>query len=762
MPSLSSASHVLDVLGDPERLRVLAATGLMDSPREEHLDRWTQVAAEALHAPVALLSLVDARRQFFKSSFGLTGPAAVERGAPLSHSFCQHVVASGRHVAIDDAREDDALSGNAMVRERGIVAYAGAPIVVAGQTLGALCVTQTAPRTWAASELRLLNKLAKGVAYELQLRVTAAELADSARLVEAHNRIHRLIAEDEPLVPILGAIVASVEDHDEELQASITTLDGGLVAGVSTGPSWGPWDEELLSDDIGRDARWDDARDGVDALWMRHCWTFPIMSRTGSVLGRFSAYGSRPRSPTGASLRELRDAARLAGIAIDWRRSRDQLVFAAAHDALTGLANRSTALDHLDEILARDPETRGPVALVVVDLDRLRTINDTLGHEAGDHVIRQAAGRLSDCAAPGDLVARLGGEEFVVVSGGDHDQAVALADRIVATLRMPLTGLPPGHDVAVTGSAGIAMVGPRDRDARGAVARADAAMAVAKSRGGNQHATSACSDHAAPRRLLIENALRHALEREELSLVFQPLQRFGDRRTFAVEALVRWTHAELGVVGPAEFIPIAEQTGQIGEIGGWIADAACAALTPLSAEYGVELQLCLNVSAQQLRDPDLPARLAGAAAAQGVAVERLFVEITETALLACDEVTMQNVRALDAMGFRIALDDFGTGYSSLAVLKGYPIKAIKIDRSFVVGLPDDRDSLAIVTALMAMARSLGLSVVAEGIETERQYEALRGMGCDYAQGYLLGRPAPVGRAGDQDDAGDHVAERDNA
>jgi len=280
----------------------------------------------------------------------------------------------------------------------------------------------------------------------------------------------------------------------------------------------------------------------------------------------------------------------------------------------------------------------------------------------------------------------------------------------------PLTG---------TASIGIVVITDADVDASQVLRRADGAMFVAKARGGNSYAWSDPSESgASSRRLTIETALGHAIERRELSLAFQPLQSFADDRPFAVEALLRWTHPDLGSVPPDEFIPIAEQTGLIGPIGSWVLRNACAALPALAGQYGDGVRLAVNVSARQLCEPGLPGCFTQTLAEHGLAADRLCVESPETALVGSDPTTTDNLRALHATGASVALDDFGTGYSSLAMLKRHPISLIKIDRSFIDELPEDRSSLAIVTALIGMGQALGLAIVAEGIETQGQWGLL--------------------------------------
>ena len=764
-------SNVRDALSDPERLRVIGLPGLLDVEPEGHADRWAQVAAEALDAPVAMLTILDRDQQLFKSTHGLGGWMATQRGLPLTHSICQHVVAAQRPLAVQDARIQAGLADNLAVVELGVVAYAGVPIIVSGQAVGALCVVEPHPRDWTTPELRLLDKLAQGVAYEMQLRIAAEEIAHSSLLVEAHNRIHELIADDQPLARILEAIVESIEVHDPALRGSIHLLDVEhatlhnaaaprlpatyleALDGVRIGPGVGScgtaaWSgEEVITVDIGLDERWAEFRHLVAPLGLRHCWSFPITDGEAGVLGTFGVYGDHPREPREQDRRFLRNAAKLAGIAIERRQTHDRLVYDATHDALTGLNNRAAAFEQLDEMLA-EAGHGDRVAVLFVDLDRLKAINDLLGHDVGDQVIREAGTRLRGCAARGDLVARLGGEEFVIATRRPETGAIALAQDVLTALEAPVADLTAEGEIAVTASVGVALGLGEHIDARRAVRRADAAMYEAKSRGGNQYAIRDRSGAEPPtRRLLLENALRHAIERDQLSVVYQPVQRFRDGSRGAVEALVRWRHPDLGDVEPDEFIPVAERSGLIGEIGAWVLCRACGDVAALSAAYGTEVQVGVNVAAQQLRDPGFRLLVADTLAAHGLGAHRLFVEITETGLLGSDATTAETVEALSAMGVHIALDDFGTGYSSLAVLKRYPVSAIKIDRSFTAGLPDDHDDLAIVTALTRMAQSLGLGTIAEGIETVEQYELLAALGCDFAQGFLVGRPVPLDALG---------------
>jgi diguanylate cyclase (GGDEF)-like protein len=759
-PLSTSAPEDVRVLGDEERLRVLALTGLASDTADEPLSRWAQVAAEALATPVSGVSIISANRHFQKALVGVVGWTPAEHDEPLHRSFCSDVVVSGSALAIADLRAaGDPMAG----------AYAGAPLLVQGQAVGALCVLDERPRAWTPGDLRLLTKLAEGLSREIELHVSETALRRSHSLIAAHNHIHELIARDEPLPVVLGAIVSTIETHDPSLFGSILLVDAdtstlrhgaasrlpasllqaidGIAVGAMVGScgSAAATGRPVLVADVGTDERWTGYRHLVEPLGLRHCWSYPVSGADGSVLGTFAVYGAHPRLPSDADQHFLQDAAKLAGIAIERRHGHDRLVHEATHDPLTGLANRAAALESLRARLAGATPRRG-VSVLFIDLDRLKTINDSLGHDVGDEVIRHAALRLQDCVSPDDTLARMGGEEFLVVCGGDVDDAAGLAERILATLRAPIADTGDGTSaLTVTASIGIAVVGDAATPARLALHRADLAMYTAKARGGNAFAWSEDGDATVPnRRLRIETELRHAIARGQLAVAYQPVLRFADGGRDGMEALARWTHPELGSVAPDEFIPVAEQTGLIHELGDWVLQRACADWAVLAGEDAPAFTVGINVSARQLRDPRFPARVDDAMSAHGVPGGGLCIEITETSLMGSDDATREVLAALDAMGVPIYVDDFGTGYSSLAILKRHRIAGIKIDRSFVDGIDaDDGDDRAIVTALVGMTDGLGIRVVAEGIETQRQYDILAELGCTYAQGYLLGRPVPL-------------------
>ena len=416
----------------------------------------------------------------------------------------------------------------------------------------------------------------------------------------------------------------------------------------------------------------------------------------------------------------------------------------ACFDNLTGLPNRNMFFSELDRLVARARRHEREFAVCYIDLDRFKAINDTLGHDAGDELLKVMAGRLRGAVRETDLVARLGGDEFVVVlegGGGAADLSV-VAQKMLAAIGQSLTV--QGCGIEVTGSIGISVFPSDAEDAPTLLKHADAAMYLAKERGKNniQFYTGELADLAA-RQFAIESELRLALVRDELFLHYQPKINIASGEMRSVEALVRWAHPQRGVVMPGDFIALAEERGLIVPIGRWVMQAACRQMRDWRSAGLVAPSVAVNLSARQLASDTLVNDLVDALTLYGIAPSAFEVELTESVLMADPERASQVLEQMHALGVRISIDDFGTGYSSLSYLKRVPAQTVKIDRSFIRGLPDDQDDAAITQAVIAMAHSLGLGVVAEGVETDAQLQMLSQMGCDEAQGYLLGRPMPA-------------------
>jgi diguanylate cyclase (GGDEF)-like protein/PAS domain S-box-containing protein len=420
-----------------------------------------------------------------------------------------------------------------------------------------------------------------------------------------------------------------------------------------------------------------------------------------------------------------------------------QVSYMAYHDPLTDLPNRRLFHRQLEQALAA-PGSGRQVALHFIDLDQFKGVNDTLGHMAGDALLRQAAGRLRDCIPAGSLLARLGGDEFAIIQAGPEggpcgaEDAACLARRVVEVL---------GEDYqidqqqAVVGaSIGIALISHPGTTPEEAIRNADIALYRAKADG---RATfrffEPALDEQIRRDQALRSGLRTALEREELDLHFQPLVGISQPGVTCLEALLRWRHPLRGMVPPSEFIPAAEESGLITRIGAWALRTACHE----AARWPWPIPVAVNLSPVQFRHPGLVQMVADALAEAGLAAGRLELEITESALLQDDQASLSILRELGGLGVRLALDDFGTGFSSLGYLLRFPFHKIKIDRSFVAGLPEGRESKAVIRAVVSMGRSLGIAVTAEGVETAEQLAVLRRLGCDDAQGYLFSRPLPA-------------------
>ena len=415
----------------------------------------------------------------------------------------------------------------------------------------------------------------------------------------------------------------------------------------------------------------------------------------------------------------------------------------ALTDGLTGLPNHLLFADRMEHALARARRDDSRVAVLLVDGDRFKMVNDSLGHEAGDELIAATASRLRAAVRESDTVARLAADTFGVLCEnvhGDHD-AIGLAERIAAAVREPVQIA--GHELWVTVSAGVVVTPDATETPATLLSHAEAAMHRAKESGRGRivvydEVTRDDSLH----RLKLETDLRRALERGELSLVYQPIVDLRDGRTRSIEALLRWTHPERGPIGPDVFIPVAEETGLIVEIGRWVLETAVGQVARWQhTQPGARgLGVTVNVSGRQLFHESLVPDVERVIRDSGIAPGTLGLEITESVLMDEDAVTV--LEALRERGARLSLDDFGTGYSSLSYLKRFPLHTLKIDRSFIAGLGAEQEDKALVATIMSMARTLGLDVVAEGVETVEQLRRLRELGCDRAQGFLLARPLP--------------------
>ncbi|MFN8049893.1 MAG: EAL domain-containing protein [Acidimicrobiales bacterium] len=420
----------------------------------------------------------------------------------------------------------------------------------------------------------------------------------------------------------------------------------------------------------------------------------------------------------------------------------ERLAHAATHDALTGLPNRVLLIERLDEALRRDAGRDGAVAVMFVDLDHFKLVNDSLGHECGDAVLREVSARLVRCTGPGDTVGRFGGDELVIVHGTASDtSAVELAERVLDSLAAPM--VVGGRELVMSASIGVATHTGGTEESEQLLRNADTALYAAKERGrGRVEQFSEELFRRVVRRVEVESELRVALREDQLFLEYQPQVDLSTGRVVGVEALVRWAHPERGLVMPGDFIAVAEECGLIVQLGRWVLREACRQFVAWHAtSRQAPPAITVNVSIRQLDDPTFVDDLIDILDETGIDPASLCLELTESALMRSD--ADDGVAVLDrlrSLGVFIGIDDFGTEYSSLARLRDLPVEILKIDRSFVDGLGTESGDTAIVASIMSLSLAMGLHVVAEGVETERQAVALAELGCSVAQGFLFSRP----------------------
>jgi diguanylate cyclase (GGDEF)-like protein len=411
------------------------------------------------------------------------------------------------------------------------------------------------------------------------------------------------------------------------------------------------------------------------------------------------------------------------------------------YDALTGLPGRALLYDRLRQAIAAARRQGAPLSVLVVDLNNFRDVNDTYGHESGDLMLRQVARRLAGAVRESDTVARLVGDEFaIVLPWTDASGSFLVARKVSAALGELLS--PDGRRLELEASIGIAAFPEDGDDAEALLRRADMAMSAAKRSGTGFVLYAAHQGELATGRLALMGELREAIERDELVLHFQPQVDLRTGRMGGVEALVRWQHPWRGLVPPGEFLPLAEQTGLIQPLTLWVLEEALGRCREWW-DRGLRLEMIVNLSTRNLQDPELPEAIARLLRASGLPSHALRLEITESAVMANPTRAAEMLEDLRAMGVRFSIDDFGTGYSSLAYLKKLPVDELKIDRSFVMDMLREASDRAIVRAIIEMGHSLGLKVVAEGVEDGETLEALAGLGCDTAQGYFISRPVPA-------------------
>ncbi|WP_118182965.1 EAL domain-containing protein [Paraburkholderia phosphatilytica] len=594
--------------------------------------------------------------------------------------------------------------------------------------------------------------------------ITARKLADVRRIEQ--NRVLEMIATSTPLDQVLTSLMHLLESQIRDCACAVLLRDddglhirvgaapslpasfGRVANGSLIGPEAGPsglaiyTHQPVFIADLPNDERFGDAVLEAQLTGFTQCRSMPILSHDGNALGALTIFAREDRDPDGVEAQMVAMAIRIAGIAIERTQAEERIRHMANHDALTGLPNRTLLADRLSQVLLHAQRYERGVTVVFVDLDNFKLINDSLGHRAGDDLLKTIAARMVSCVRSTDTVVRLGGDEFVLVLFDDsHEEAAvkATVERLRNAILEPVELA--GQKYQVTCSMGLANYPADGEDTETLLMNADAAMYRAKELGRNnyQFYTSEMNIKV-HERLRRQEELREALAKGEFRVVYQPQV---DARTgviFGVEALLRWDHPTEGTIAPADFIPLAEDTGLIVPIGEWVLQTACAQNRRWQDAGLPPVTVSVNVSARQFLHKGWIASVGDALARTGLDPRYLELELTESLIMQDLESSIETMKRLQEMGVRLSIDDFGTGYSSLSALKHFPIVRLKIDKSFVRELPHGEDDKAIAMAVISLGQRLNLNVIAEGVETQAQVDFLRDNNCHEIQGYHYSRP----------------------
>jgi diguanylate cyclase (GGDEF)-like protein len=523
-----------------------------------------------------------------------------------------------------------------------------------------------------------------------------------------------------------------------EYLAALEGAEIGPKAGSCGTAAWRG--EHVEVTDIFNDPLWEGYQDLAALSQVSACWSTPIKDADGSVVATFAIYYRTPRGAVGFHRRMVEACVHLCTIAIQNDRAKSKIHHLAFYDQLTGLPNRTLLGDRADIALALANSKGERVAVMLLDIDRFKTINDSLGYAVGDRFLKEVARRLQVAVPASDTVCRLGGDEFaILLNQVDATRAAETAEELLSALyeRLEIDGMALPSNASI----GISMYPDDASDFDALLKNAEVAMYHAKEQGRNRFRFFKSEmDQAVVQRLEMEGAIRRAILNKEFALDFQPQVDLATHTLYGVEALVRWNHPQWGRVPPEHFIPLAEECGLINDIDTWVLEETCRQLSTWD-NLGVAVPaVAVNVSATDFEQGNIPRRVTAALTRHGIKGERLILEITERLMMDRNENTLVAFEALRKVGVRISVDDFGTGYSSLTYLKRFPVSELKLDRSFVSDLPHDTGDQALAAAVIRVGQSLGLTVVAEGVENDAQLTFLRAQGCNVGQGFFFSEP----------------------
>ncbi len=719
---------------EERRLATLGRYGVLDTPPEQAFDDLTRLAAQVLGTPIALVSLIDRDRQWFKSRVGVEVCST-----PRDQAFCDHAIRHHDIMVVEDARLDARFASNPLVTgELGIRFYAGAPLIAEdGSALGTLCIIDRQPRRLNAAQRDTLALLARQVMAQLTL------LRQSLHL-------ESLLSELQGRTQLLSQLSNRVPGVIYQYQRF---PDGSSCFPYASERMWDMFEvhpEDTLRDAAGVIARVhpQDLEAFLASIESSHSGLLPWRHEFRVVLPQ---QGTKWRFGDAVPERLADGSVLWHGFITDITERRlhqERTHRLAYYDPLTGLPNRRLLIDRLERELAHLRRCGRLGALLFIDLDNFKQINDARGHAVGDDLLRQVAQRLTNVLRQDDTVARLGGDEFVVQVGNlDPDVEVAarqarlIAEKVrsVMEARYEVAGFP----YSSTGSIGLTLFPRGDATTVDDLLReADTAMYRAKAGGRNRiEFFEAKMQSEVEERLALEQDLQLALAGDQFDVHVQP-QVDAQGRVVGGELLMRWQHPQRGNVPPNIFIPLAEESTLILQLGQMVLLRACEALARLQ-QAGRQWTLSVNVSPRQFRSPDFVDCVSHALKETGADARGLILEVTEGLLIENWQDAVSRMSELVALGLRFSIDDFGTGYSSLAYLKKLPLYELKIDRTFVRDTPGDPNDTAIVEAILSVSQHLGLRVVAEGVETEEQAAFLTSHGCQCLQGFLYARPTSL-------------------
>jgi diguanylate cyclase (GGDEF)-like protein len=717
------------------RLDALLRYEILDTPPEKEFDDITAMASQICQTPISMISLVDAHRQWFKSMMGISNTET-----PRDLAVCAYTIMGCDPLIIPDLLEDERFKNFPVVTSDPFVRfYAGAPLLSkAGHALGSLCVLDRVPRNLNASQIEALQALARQVVSQLELRKTASRLARAERFGRS---IGDALTAQIAILDENGTIVSVNRTWREFAQANQgsgpTIAVGGNYLTVCDRAS-GPCSEEASAVGSG-------IREVLSGRRKVFSLEYPCHSPTEQrwFVVRVSKFSSE--GPTFLVIAHEDVTER--------RLAEDRLRHDSRHDGLTGLPNRVLFAERVERCISLAKRGEYSFAVLFMDLDRFKIINDSLGHAAGDTLLQTISDRLLLCLRESDAVgvpkewntvARMGGDEFTILLEQLRrpEDAVRVAERILRTIGKRLTF--EGNELTTTASIGIVTCGPECAlytSAKDVLRDADAAMYKAKAAGRDRYVIFDERMHEeAVRRLSLENDLRRAVERDELVLYYQPILALASQRITGVEALLRWRRNGK-LIKPAEFIPMAEETSLIVGIGRWVLEESARQIARWQRTFPTLdlLSMSINISRRQLGNGDLVGDLKRALKETAVNPASIVLEITESAIMDDPDTAKRTLDRLKLTGVKLAVDDFGTGYSSLSCLRRFAIDILKIDRSFTHKIADRRDA-SVVQTIVNLAQNLDMKVVAEGIETQEQVLFLKSCRCDMGQGYLFSKP----------------------